>query len=245
MTLYGVALVCCVKLHVSSLRVQLLLPVVAAYSAPTTEPIPLSQETNLPEENAGGRKSCIAYRPGRELPRSNPTSGVPIRGPKRKTPAKAAGKRGFWSERSSSFGASAHALPPYAEVGTWPPGSCGRSGGRCSPWPRMPRPRAGKRGRWGWGTWGQWGTSYLEGQFGAGGRGNLSKLSAATTGRSRSHLTERETEVHSRASLLGRGTLEDPRSRPRRWELFWLNWGRACPAPFSSFGAYRWIGILS
>lgn len=236
----------CVKLHVSSLRAQLLLSVVAAYSSPSTEPTPLPQETNLPVEHARDRKRCVAYRPGREQHRSNPTSGVTIRGPKRKTPAKAAGKRGFWSEHSSSFGASAHALLPQAEVGTWPPGSCGRSVGGCSPWPSMPRPRAGKRRRWGLGTWGQWETSDLKGQFWAGGRGDLSSLSAATTGRSRPHLTERETEVHSRASLSGRGTLEDPRSRPRRWELFFrLNWGRALPAPFSSFGAYRWTGILS
>ena len=60
--------------------------------------------------------------------------------------------------------------------------ACGRSVGGCSPWPPMPRPRAGKRGRWGLGTWGQWGTSDLKGQFWAGGRGDLSSLSASTTG---------------------------------------------------------------
>ena len=51
---------CCVKPHVSSLRAQVLLPVVAAYSAPSTEPTPLPQETNLPAEHAGPEElRCI------------------------------------------------------------------------------------------------------------------------------------------------------------------------------------------
>lgn len=132
------------------MRVQLLFPLVAANSARSTEPTPSWQETNLLAEHAGGRKGCVSSedRVGNGAGTTRLTA-FPSGALREKTlPRRLPGSVVFEASVSRHLGQVRVRSLSQPRWGTWPWGSCGRSGGGCSPsWPRVARQMAGKRGR--------------------------------------------------------------------------------------------------